>query len=335
MLRWVYRGYSFWGLACHVCGGCAGWRTSYCGWRVNSCVAAVACRCCGARQFLKKYRQSGVDSKRRALSEYEVLRHLNGGIGSKPPFLLPQVYSFAATTWAFSMEYIQGSPLDERMRRAADRQRFDECLRESATWLQGLHRAALLHVRSGNNNETMLRRLESDCGFLASRSAIAAQALILMRGSLDAINSLPTELVPLHGDFKASNLIWTERGVYGVDVDLRFKNPWVMDAAQFIADVLLNRRYIKIIAGDRDIAPIVDVFLEAYSDNSQENRNLTCWWLLYFLLSSWQSNLEGWKPAMLVDQNHVTAVTDVMALCDRNKFAMMGQGAKQVVASSD
>jgi tRNA A-37 threonylcarbamoyl transferase component Bud32 len=317
VLRWIYENYSFWDLACHACGGRGGWHTSFCSWRSNSYIAVAACRLCGAEQFLKKYRQPGNGNKSIAQSEYEVLRHMDGGVRSEPSFLLPRVYHFAATTYALSMEYLQGESMDERMRRTQDRKDFDECLRLSAAWLRGLHAAPSIHDKTGNDCEALLRQLESNCGSLADQNAMAAQVLARLRANLSRIKDLPVEHVLLHGDFKPSNLICAREGVHGIDVGLRFKNPGLMDAAQFIANVLLNRRSMPAIAGDHEVASILDVFLETYGDNSQPTRDFAAWWLLYFLLSRWQYDLEGWKPSIFIDRIYAVTLADVMAFCDR------------------
>lgn len=316
MLRWNFERYSFWDLPCHACNSCNGWHVSFCSRRRNSYIAVATCRQCGAHQFLKKYRQFGNANKSVAQWEYEALRHLNGGSRNEPAFLLPRAYNFAATTLALSMEYLKGESMDERMRHARDRQGFDDCLRVSATWLKGLHAAPAICDTTGNDSATLLRRLESNCKFLAARNVTVTQALMCMRRSLDEINSSPVKRVLLHADFKTSNLMWAQDGVYGIDVGLRFKNSGAMDAAQFIADLLLNRRNIQTIADDRDVALILDVFLEAYGDNSRSTRNLTVWWLMYFLLSRWEEDLKDWKSSMLGDRRYVTALADSMAFCE-------------------
>jgi hypothetical protein len=321
MLRWIYEAHSFWGLKCYACGSCEGWRTSFCDWRSNSCIAVATCRECGTAQFLKKYRHPGNAEKNPAKWEYEVLRHLDRGLGSAPAFLLPRAYIFSATECAFSMEYIEGEPMDVRMRQARNRQAFDDCLSVSAAWLRGLHGARPLHDKTGGEHTTMLLRLDSDCAPLASRNALVAQALTCMRRSLAEINTLPLKHVPLHGDFKASNLIWARTAVYGIDVGLRFNNPGVIDAAQFIADVLLSRCSIQAIAAERDVAPIFDVFLKAYGNSGRPARNLLSWWLLYFLLSRWQGDLAAWKPSIYVDKNYIPALADVMTFCNQNRAA--------------
>ncbi|MBA4141438.1 MAG: phosphotransferase [Nitrosospira sp.] len=321
MLRWIYERHSFWGLPCYACGGSDGWHTLFCGWRSNSYIAVACCRKCGAEQFLKRYRRPvSDDGTCLAQWEYDVLCHLSRA-GYAPSFLLPTVFRFAAATCALSMQYLRGETMDERMRRAVDRRDLDDCLRVSAMWLRGLHATPPLRDKTGNGPATMLLRLESDCGLLAGRNAVAARALLYMRSCLHRVSSLPVELVPLHGDFKASNLIWTEDGIYGVDIGMRFKNAGVMDAAQFIADVLLNRCSMKAIASEYDTAAVLGVFLEAYDDNSKHKWQITAWWLLYFLLSRWEEDRDGWKPSIIVDRAYVSAVAEVMAFCGRNGFA--------------
>ena len=160
MLRWIYGRFSFWDLACYGCGGRNAWNTSLRGRRTNSYIAVASCSRCGATQFLKKYRPGGNLSKSNAEWEYDVLRYLAGGAGSKPSILLPRVYHFAPTTCSLSMEYIPGVTLDERMRNAEDRKGFDDCLRASAAWLRGLHSMPPKHDNAGNgyNSNCVLDR---------------------------------------------------------------------------------------------------------------------------------------------------------------------------------
>ncbi|HJT52158.1 MAG TPA: phosphotransferase [Nitrosospira sp.] len=245
--------------------------------------------------------------------EYEVLRQLAGRVKGEAGFFIPRAYNLAARTRAFSMEYISGATMDERIRAAPDREGFEDCLRVAASWLRGLHTMTPMHDRAGNRNSEILKQLESNCIPLAGRNPLVAQALAYMRQTLDVIDHIPVEHVVLHGDFKASNLIWTEKGVYGVDLGMRFKNPAVMDVAQFIVNVLLCRGGIPAIAGDREVGRIADVFLHAYSDNREAMRELTKWWLLCFLLSRWQG--EGWKTMRGANANYSATLEDVMNFC--------------------
>lgn len=312
ILRWIYERFSFWGLTCHACDSLDGWYTSFCDWRGNSYIAVATCQHCGAEQFLKKYRSRGtISTTCPAQWEYEVLRYLDGGDIRNGSFLLPRAYNFNSGTCALSMEYIEGENMEERMRRSVDRKDFDDCLRMSATWLRALHKTFPLFGKTGSDFGTMLLRLESDCRPMANRNKMVAQALTYMRSSLVSVSGQPVVHVPLHGDFKASNLIWTQRGVYGIDVGMRFKNPGVMDVAQFIANVLLNRRNV---ASKHDAAAILGIFLEAYGDNTGKNRKLAAWWILYFLLSRWEEDLKSWKPSMYVDRSYASALADVIAL---------------------
>jgi tRNA A-37 threonylcarbamoyl transferase component Bud32 len=317
LLRSVYERFSFWGLACHACGSRDGWRIIFCGWRSNSYIAAATCRQCGAEQFLKKYRRRGDGDGSMAQWEYEVLRQLVGRSEGESGFFLPRVYNLAPHTYALSMEYISGATLDERIRVAPHRERFDNCLRIAASWLRRLHTLAPIHDRAGNGSGEILEQLESNCASLTGHNPMVAQALTYMRQSLDAIDDLSAERVVLHGDFKASNLIWTEKGVYGIDLGMRFKNPAAMDIAQFIVNVLLNRRRIPAIAGDREVGPIVDVFLQGYGDNREAMRKLTAWWLLCFLLSRWQG--EGWKTMRVANRNYTATLEDVMNFCGSHR----------------
>ena len=119
--------------------------------------------------------------------------------------------------------------------------------------------------------------------------------------------------VPLHSDFKASNLIQTSTGIYGIDIGLHFMNAGAMDAAQFMADLLLNRRGIRTSGRSQDVAGMVEVFMQAYGDDSPESRKRTAWWLLYFLISWWERELRGWKPPLLADRIYSGTLADVIA----------------------
>jgi tRNA A-37 threonylcarbamoyl transferase component Bud32 len=249
-----------------------------------------------------------------------VLRHLAGGAGSKPSILLPRVYHFAPTTCSLSMEYIPGLTLDERMRNAEDRKGFDDCLRASAAWLRGLHSMPPKHDNAGNDYKSILRQLELDCASLSGRNVMVAHVLTYMRSSLEEISSLPVKQVLLHGDFKASNLIWAPKGIYGIDISMRFKNPWVMDAAQFITNILLNWRNIPSMARSRNIVHVLDVFLEGYGHTNPSTRKVVVWWLLCFLLSRWQSDARDWRLSAFLTRPYSAVLTEVMALCDKNSL---------------
>lgn len=308
---WRCERFEFWGLACSECGSRKGWRVSTCSRRLYSYVAAVTCRDCGAEYFLKKYRRASHEMECEAQWEYKVLQSLGSEEGIAPTFLVPRVYSICSSTCAFSMELLVGQSLDERMRKTQHKQMFDDCLRLAATWLRGLH-SYQVQCGIGKDYAQMLCQTELNCASLAARNRVARRGLELMRNGLAEVEQDPVKLVPLHGDFKASNLIQTNVGVYGIDIGVKFKNAGAMDAAQFMADLILNRRGIKVISKDHDVAGMVDVFMHAYGDNSQENRKRTAWWLLFFLLSWWQRELDGWKPAPLADRLYSKALTDVI-----------------------
>lgn len=230
-------------------------------------------------------------------------------------FLTPRAYRICPSTCAFSMELLAGQSLHEHIRKTRDRKVFDDSLRLAATWLRGLHRYQL-NCETGYGHAKMLGQIELHCVSLTERNKVAGKAVTLMRNSLNALEQNSIMLVPLHGDFKASNLIKTNAGLYGIDIGLKFKNEGAMDAAQFMADLILNRHAIQVIRKEHDLTNMVDVFMQAYGDNSPENRNRIVWWLLFFILSWWQRELDGWKPALLVDRCYAKALADVIAFSE-------------------
>lgn len=312
--RW--ESYEFWGLACAACGSRKGWHVSSCSRRLYSYVAATTCQDCGATHFLKKYRRANPEKECEALREYRVLQQLESD--KRVPPLAPHVYDISPATCAFSMEFLVGQTLDARIKQARQEQVLDDSLRLAATWLRRLH-GAPVSCKTGKPYAQLLSQTELGGARLAARSKVARRGLELMRKDLAEVEQHPDGQVPLHGDFKASNLIQTSAGVYGIDIGLRFMNAGAMDAAQFMADLLLNRRGIKLSGHDHDVAGMVEVFLQAYGDDSPESRKRTAWWLLYFLLSWWERELEGWKPALLADRLYSGAMADVIAFregCD-------------------
>ena len=138
-----------------------------------------------------------------------------------------------------------------------------------------------------------------------------------MRKDLAEVEQQPDEWVPLHCDFKASNLILTSTGVYGIDIGLRFMNAGAMDAAQFMGDLLLNRRRINGYGKNHEVAGMVEVFMQAYGDDSPESRKRMAWWLLYFLISWWERELKGWKPALLAARIYSSPLADVIAFREK------------------
>ncbi len=312
--RWLCRSYAFWDLACYACDSHDGWDISYCDWRNNSIVAIATCRQCHAKQFLKKSRQFGVERNDDARLGYETLRLIHSRYVNVPPFLLPQAYRFSFGSSAFSMEYIHGISMDEKIRQAGKKEDFNDCLRLSAAWLRELHHAPLSNdTVIGNNPETMLQVIEKNCDFLISRNKMVMQALILMRDGLSCLNEKTIKYVPLHGDFKASNLICApQEKIYGIDFVLSFRNSGGMDIAQFFIDILLNRRAIKTMTSAGDLESILDVFLEAYGDNSQKNKRHVTWWLLYFLFSRWKADLNSFKPSLFAARSYDRVLSDIL-----------------------
>ncbi|SDH23811.1 Phosphotransferase enzyme family protein [Nitrosomonas sp. Nm132] len=320
LLRWSCKNYSFWNLPCYACGSCLGWRILSCSKRSNSFIANVICLKCNAKQFLKRNRSLKTESNA-VLSEYQMLRKLDGGIRVGYPFLLPRAYNYSAENYSFSREFVEGESIDERLLRSENRQSFEDCLSASATWLRGLHEAPIAHLCSqGSDYLTMLRQLELDLGFLINSTPTVVLALGFMQSTLNKINKLTERHVPLHGDFKASNLIITSDGrVYGIDFSPRFNNPSAMDIAQFVVDLLLKRHQIKVLTRDIGIADIFDIFLKAYYGNlSQKNKYPITWWLLYFLFSHWKNELRSHKPKFLVNRYYMSILADIMAFCSNN-----------------
>lgn len=320
LLRWRCKNYSFWNLSCYACGSCLGWQILFCSRRSNSFVASATCQKCNAKQFLKKSRSFKAGTSA-VLSEYQILKKLDGGIRTGYSFLLPHAYNYSAENHSFSREFLEGESVQERILRAENRQSFEDCLRISAIWLRGLHEAPIAHLCStGGGYLTTLHQLKSDCSSLISRNSTVVSALRFMQSILNKISKLREKHVPLHGDFKASNLIITpEEQVYGIDFSPRFNNSNAMDIAQFVIDLLHKRRQIKVLARDIGIADIFDMFLKAYYGRLDlDDRYPTAWWLLYFLLSHWNYELSGHKPEFLVNRYYMLILSDIMTFCSNN-----------------
>lgn len=301
--RW--QEFEFWGLGCTACGSRKGWHIANDSRRLYSYVAAATCRECGASYFLKKYRDTAPGTECAALREYCVLQQLQGD-SSAPP-LAPRAHDLCTATCAFSMELLVGQSLDASIQQAQQKEVLDDSLRLAATWLRRLH-SVPFQCKPGKSYAQLLSQLERGGAHLAARKPVARRGLEWMRQDLAEVERYPDTWVPLHCDFKASNLIQTSAGVYGIDIGLLYKNAGTMDAAQFIADLLL----INIANQDRDVAGMVEVFMQAYGDYSEESCKRTTWWLLYFLFSWWERELRGWKPTLLTDHIYSRALADVI-----------------------
>lgn len=314
-LAWRCERFEFWGLKCYGCGSQNGWRVNTCARRSCSYVAAATCRDCGSAYFLKKIRTADTAAECAALWEYQVLERLGSEKGTARNFLTPRVYDFCASTCAYSMQLLVGQPLDERLRTSTTRQGFDDCLRLAAAWLRELHHHEV-ECEPGKSFSQLMQQIDSNCASLAARDRLGRKGLELLRENLAQVDQGSIHLVPLHGDFKASNLIQTSAGVYGIDIGLKYKNAGTMDAAKFIADLILNRKDIKVIRQRHDVADTVNVFMAAYGDNSPGSRKQVAWWLIYLLLFWWKGELDGWKPAPLVDHLYSKAIEDAIAFSE-------------------
>jgi thiamine kinase-like enzyme len=319
LLRLVCRNYSFWDLPCYECGSRNGWHISFCRWRINSFIAIAECRRCLTKQFLKKISQPQTDVRKNHLkSEYETLELLNCEEERVATFLLPRPYHYSAIASAFSMQYIHGETLDKKLSRARRKEEVDDCLHISATWLKQLHKTHFLldHCTPGIDYITALQGLEADCGTLTNQNKIVSRSLELMRYSLNIFESLPIKYVPIHGDFKASNIICTpDRKVYGIDYIVRFKSHAAMDIAQFLIDILLNEYCAKTLANENHLQYILDCFLRVYGENTQQNKNIIAWWLIYFLLSRWIIDSASMRPSFLFAKKYNDTLLKIIALC--------------------
>lgn len=313
MLSSVYEAYSFWDLDCYKCSGSRRWEITSFSWRMNSCVAVATCRTCGAPQFLKRYYRPGISMKYAAKREYDVLQRL--GAASGPPVLLPRVYNYSPERRAFSMQYLYGYTMSYKLWHASDSFEFDKCIVHSAAWLRGLHQKQGLDADLGSNTEALVAHAEEICAPLGGRQQTARWALNFMRTHCDTLAMLSKIIVPMHGDFKPSNLIWTDEGVYGIDIGLRFKNHGAMDIAQFIADILLNRLWAPSeLRCDLEASHVLTKFLQAYGDNSEENQLATTWYLLYFLLCRWQRKIKFWNQKIKIDSEFEPLLCEVMRI---------------------
>lgn len=310
------KNYSFWDLPCCACDSCLRWRIAFCSRRSNSYIAVVCCQKCNKKQFLKKGRSDQDDIYR----EYRLLKDLNGGfqMQSGHIFLLPNAYHYSDTYNAFSREFLEGDSILDRILHSRTRQTLEECLSTSAVWLKGLHEAPIRHYcRPGSDYRTLLTQLELYYGKLGNADPIMSLALKMMQSLLRKIDNIPVKNVPIHGDFKASNLVITPTGqVYGVDLSPQFINSESMDIAQFFVNLLLERHKIKLQkkSSDIDILILIDFFLDVYNGNSSQwNKIPVKWWMLYFTMSHWLTELKSYKPRLLVNYRFRDTLRDVMA----------------------
>lgn len=328
-LNWWYKNYSFWDIPCYSCGSQLGWKILFCSYRKNSFIAKASCLRCYANQFLKKY-HSFDEKLSTAFTEYKTLKTLvDAGIKFNNFFNLPQAYFFSSAKPSFSMQLIEGQTIDQRMKCSESRQSFLNCLEFSAKWLKGLHEAPITHLcQTGNNSSTMFGYLDLDHYYLvananSSSSVQITKAFTFMRFNLKDSNwEVSEKFVPIHGDFKASNLlIDVKNQIYGIDYCIRYKNFAAMDVAQFMIDLLLKRDRIQILMQDIGIAYVINYFLECY-DEKQGHRykHQVKWWLLYFLLSNWISALKGLKPRFVVDYHYSKALTEILAFCSNDQI---------------
>lgn len=284
MLRFIFRRNGFWGLACFHCGQRSDWDISHARIRLNSCAAVAHCRACGGVQFLKRYYRSGAASERTCVNEFATLERMFLTTDKPPALRMPRPYRYCAEKRAFSMQYLAGDTLDVRMQRCGDATLVEQCIVRSAEWLRALHDLPVAGLSAGRDYPAMFARIEADCGAWSADSALVAQALDSMRAALPLVGASGIRPVPLHGDFKAANLMWTDEGVYGIDASIRNVNPGAMDIAQYLADLLLalRRDGADAITLDR----LLDLFLGAYGDTSAAQRRAVMWWMSYSVLAA-------------------------------------------------
>ena len=171
-----------------------------------------------------------------ALGDVLALSRLDRRIGCSTPILLLKEPAIVVASW------IDGSTVEHIVQRGT-RAEARRAIMLSGEWLSRFHRAAGL-TRQVWDMQSAVARL-GDLVATARRGGIATPQLLraadLLQRTAAQVGAIEIPWSRQHGDFKPSNLIVHGDTVAAIDIDFRASAPCVVDAAQFLNHVALQR----------------------------------------------------------------------------------------------
>jgi serine/threonine protein kinase len=169
----------------------------------------------------------------RALASVHEAMDGHSRFASARPYALFEDLGLVVAEWVngptLSRLIISSPPMNARL-----------AVRKAGAWLAQLHRSAN-HSFRPLNAEEMLAQLEvAMTGFRRPASAsIFGRALEALHQTAPSVTGTPIVWTLVHGDFKPDNMLVSSGKLTGIDMDLRYPGPGVLDAAQFLNHLAL------------------------------------------------------------------------------------------------
>jgi hypothetical protein len=169
----------------------------------------------------------------RALSCVHKSMHGHPMFGSARPYALFEDLGVVIAEWVngptLSRVITASAPMNARL-----------AARKAGAWLARLHLSTEPFYRPLHVQE-MLRQLDvAMTGHRPPPSAsIVGGALDALHQTAHSVTGAPVLWTRVHGDFKPDNMLLSDNKLIGIDIDLRWPGPGLLDAAQFLNHLAL------------------------------------------------------------------------------------------------
>jgi len=197
----------------------------------------------GRMYAVKLFRENGGSGHARELAkrQFKAMSTAYAIVGPDRRHLVPRPYAILERHAAVVVEWIPGSDMLELLRRGwRPPTAYARLVAQAGEWLRALHdagaptRTALPAERLIHDAESALARC---LPIRAARRASRALADVL-----PIARSAECAETWAHGDFKLANLMVTNGGLVGIDLQLSQRGPAIFDVASFLNDLAVNLR---------------------------------------------------------------------------------------------
>ena len=187
---------------------------------------------------------TGQPSAEAARAYFHALRSVHHNMSGHPLFASTEPSALFEDLGVVVAEWVHGPTLS-RVITAAPAMDARLAARKAGAWLARLHRSAEPSLQPLDTRE-MLAQL--DRAIAAQQRSHSEQshlggtlgrALDALHQTASGVSETPIVWTRVHGDFKPDNMLVSEGKLTGIDIDLRYPGPGLLDAAQFLNHLAL------------------------------------------------------------------------------------------------
>lgn len=249
-----------------------------------------------------------------AHQQFATLTKVANALPDNGRYRVPQPYLLMEPEGALLMRWLVGKSLSDILFAfAVSERRAQDLLKDAAGWLRTFHAAgpsvpqALDTAEKLDNLRSLQRRSKifDRCHGLLADFADAASSFVLLQGWVS-------------GDFKSDNLIFSDDGVFGLDIHAAGDGITLYDVAGFLNHIDLNLNCWSRPRLWSCRRRLFRHFVASYLDGSEADADRIdlplSWVRLYMLLSSWSTvhtDMQGSLHGRVLERQYAAAAARV------------------------